>query len=664
MKTRRRVVLGTAAFVLFLSRVCSGAPVQVNDPAGLQVASAQEAITPDVAAVSEVVVAEPEVAAESEVVVVAPEAVAVSEVAAAAPEAVAMSDVTAASEDVAVSEAAAVPEIASALTADSVPNAAVTLQAQLVFEPYSILDVCDGADKEQAAATSTDREAEIRKEAGKDGLQDGKKGGDVVEKGSDKDVNNNNNDVAAFHEDAMTRDRFSICNTWAEPAYKITNVTSTKYLCRGCQACIDIQGRLERPIEKGSQVRVKLSLFIFEAFDETYDLCELLERNEAASTEAKATRCTVEPNSDGFRACLSLPDDIVPDVEADLKVLATNADGSLLFCLQGAAKVESQCPEGYASATAAKLIEDATIAKKRVASDESSPQQLETIVVKAKQTFKRGTVSTLLNDGDDTTVKKKARGSKKTFTSTTTKTTTVVVKESVTVQGDGRPRCSWASNPANIPMQVYHDTEWAVKGGFNRTNRYLFEMLILEGAQAGLSWSTIVAKRDAYREAYANFDYIKISDTFKSPAANEKLMQANIVKNRLKVEASLLNARLFRELLEELYPDQAKLDDQEGFWLYLQQFKIGGARVAQEKLKKKKERQNGECLIDEEEAKQELTCYSTRSLESDRLSAALKKRGFKFVGTTICYTYLIAVGMVEDHALAHLPGCHRHPSAE
>ncbi|KAG0222346.1 hypothetical protein BGW42_006678 [Actinomortierella wolfii] len=321
-----------------------------------------------------------------------------------------------------------------------------------------------------------------------------------------------------------------------------------------------------------------------------------------------------------------------------------------------------------ASATAAKLIEDATIAKKRVASDESSPQQLETIVVKVKKTSKRGAISTLLSDGDGdgdgATVKKKARGAKKTFTSTTTTTTTtVVVKESVTVQGDGLPRCSWASNPANVPMQVYHDTEWAVKGGFNRTNRYLFEMLILEGAQAGLSWSTIVAKRDAYREAYANFDYIKISDTFKSPAANEKLMQANIVKNRLKVEASLLNARLFRELLEELYPDQAKLDDQEGFWLYLQQFKIGGARVAQEKLKKK-ERQNGECLIDEEEAKQELTCYSTCSLESDRLSAALKKRGFKFVGTTICYTYLIAVGMVEDHALAHLPGCHRHPSAE
>ncbi|KAG0222345.1 hypothetical protein BGW42_006677 [Actinomortierella wolfii] len=311
MKTRRRVVLGTAAFVLFLSRVCSGAPVQVNDPASLQVASAQEAIAPDVAAVSEVVAA-PDVAVESEIVV-ASEAATVSE-AAAAPEAVAVSEVAAAPEDVAVSEAAAGPEIASAPTVDSVPNAAVTLQAQLVFEPYSILDVCDSADKEQAAAISTDREAEIRKEAGKDGLQDGKKGVVVVEKGSNKGVDNND-DVAVFHEDAMTRDRFSTCNTWAEPAYKITNVTSTKYLCRGCQACIDIQGRLERPIEKGSQVRVKLSLFIFEAFDETYDLCELLEKNEAASIDAKATRCTVEPNSDGFRACLSLPDDIVPDVQ-------------------------------------------------------------------------------------------------------------------------------------------------------------------------------------------------------------------------------------------------------------------------------------------------------------------------------------------------------------
>ncbi|KAG0264594.1 hypothetical protein DFQ27_001115 [Actinomortierella ambigua] len=245
--------------------------------------------------------------------------------------------------------------------------------------------------------------------------------------------------------------------------------------------------------------------------------------------------------------------------------------------------------------------------------------------------------------------------------------------------GDGRARCPWAAKQNNPKDTVYHDSEWAIEGGFDRSNRYLFEMLILEGAQAGLSWNTILNKRDGYRDAYANFDYIHISDTFHSPAANERLMQANIVKNRLKVEASLLNARLFRELLEELYPDQTKPEDQNGFWCYLQQFRIGAAKTAkaaaadgdspkksktQQGLKSGKVAGGVVATYDEEEAKQELTTFTTRSLESDRLCAALKKRGFKFVGSTICYTYLIAIGAVDDLGLAHFNSCFRHPSNE
>ncbi|KAF9121530.1 hypothetical protein BG015_005794, partial [Linnemannia schmuckeri] len=202
--------------------------------------------------------------------------------------------------------------------------------------------------------------------------------------------------------------------------------------------------------------------------------------------------------------------------------------------------------------------------------------------------------------------------------------------------GDGKTRCIWADNPRYPLLQIYHDEEWNHPKGFNHTNRYLFELLILEGAQAGLSWSTVLHKREAYREAYHQFDYHRIATTYKSPADNDRLLQTNIVKNKLKVQASMVNAKAFCELLEELYPDQTGLDDKKGFWMFLQDYK------------KKASKKN-----------KEPTEYLTRSAESDRLSEDLKKRGFKFVGSTIMYAYLQAAGIEQD-GIQHTTGCFRH----
>ncbi|KAK3815928.1 MAG: Methyladenine glycosylase-domain-containing protein [Linnemannia elongata] len=202
--------------------------------------------------------------------------------------------------------------------------------------------------------------------------------------------------------------------------------------------------------------------------------------------------------------------------------------------------------------------------------------------------------------------------------------------------GDGKTRCIWADNPRYPLLQAYHDEEWNHSEGFNHTNRYLFELLILEGAQAGLSWSTVLHKREAYREAYHQFDYHRIATTYKSPADNDRLLQTNIVKNKLKVQASMVNAKAFCELLEELYPDQTGLDDEMGFWMFLQDYKKKSGK-----------------------SKREPTEYLTRSAESDRLSEDLKKRGFKFVGSTIMYAYLQAAGIEQD-GIQHTTGCFRH----
>lgn len=174
-------------------------------------------------------------------------------------------------------------------------------------------------------------------------------------------------------------------------------------------------------------------------------------------------------------------------------------------------------------------------------------------------------------------------------------------------------RCEWARGELDV---VYHDTEWGVPV---HDDRKLFEFLILEGAQAGLSWSTILKKRDNYRAAYDNFDAAKIA---KYDARRKEILLQNegIVRNRAKVEASVLNAKAFLEVQKEFG----------SFDKYIWQFVGGKPQINQ--------------------------CKSLREVrasspESDAMSKDLKKRGFKFVGTTICYAFMQAVGMVNDHTV-------------
>ncbi len=179
---------------------------------------------------------------------------------------------------------------------------------------------------------------------------------------------------------------------------------------------------------------------------------------------------------------------------------------------------------------------------------------------------------------------------------------------------DERQRCSWATTPAMI---VYHDSEWGVP---QHDDRVLFEFLILEGAQAGLSWSTILAKRDAYRRAFSNFNPKSIA---RYDAAKTKQLMANegIVRNRLKIAATVQNARAFLAVQKEFG----------SFDAYIWQF-VGGKPIVNA-----------------------LTASSqiqARTEESDRMSRDLLKRGFKFVGPTICYAFMQAVGMVNDHLLS------------
>lgn len=173
-------------------------------------------------------------------------------------------------------------------------------------------------------------------------------------------------------------------------------------------------------------------------------------------------------------------------------------------------------------------------------------------------------------------------------------------------------RCAWAaSNPIFYP---YHDEEWGVP---SHDDRHLFEMLILEGAQAGLSWATILKKRRNYRKAYDNFDAAKIA---RYPPRKVAALVADegIVRNRLKVAASIGNARAFLAAQKEFG----------SFDAYVWKFVSG------------KPRQN---------AWESLKQLPARTAESDAMSRDLQKRGFRFVGSTICYAYMQAVGMVNDH---------------
>lgn len=181
-------------------------------------------------------------------------------------------------------------------------------------------------------------------------------------------------------------------------------------------------------------------------------------------------------------------------------------------------------------------------------------------------------------------------------------------------------RCPWCLSGNELYVR-YHDTEWGVPVHDDQTQ---FEFLILEGAQAGLSWSTILNKREGYREAFAGFDAERIARFGKREVA--RLMQnPGIVRNRLKIESTISNARQYLEL-------RGKEGD---FSRYLWSF-VGGKPI-QHRLKAP-----GDTPV--------------TTPESDALSKDLKKRGFRFVGSTIIYAHMQATGMVNDH----LVSCFRH----
>ena len=174
-------------------------------------------------------------------------------------------------------------------------------------------------------------------------------------------------------------------------------------------------------------------------------------------------------------------------------------------------------------------------------------------------------------------------------------------------------RCPWASKPLHAD---YHDREWGVPV---HDDRVLFEFLVLEGAQAGLSWDTILRKRDRYREVYDGFDPERVA-RFDARKRARLLADAGIVRNRLKVESSVGNARAFLAVQEEFGSFDA--------WVWRL---VGGHP-----------RQNAWTGLGDVPA---------RTAESDAMSRALQQRGFRFVGSTICYAYMQAVGMVNDHTV-------------
>ena len=180
-------------------------------------------------------------------------------------------------------------------------------------------------------------------------------------------------------------------------------------------------------------------------------------------------------------------------------------------------------------------------------------------------------------------------------------------------------RCGWAGTDPR--MIAYHDKEWGVPV---HDDRLLFEFLVLEGAQAGLSWQTILNKRDAYREAFAGFDPARVA-RFDSKRIARLMGNPGLVRNRLKIESAVTNARAYLDVQR-----------QAGSFDRLVWGFVGGSP-----------------RINRRRAKREVPA---RTAVSDALSAELQRRGFRFVGSTICYAYMQAIGMVNDHFM----GCFRH----
>lgn len=170
-----------------------------------------------------------------------------------------------------------------------------------------------------------------------------------------------------------------------------------------------------------------------------------------------------------------------------------------------------------------------------------------------------------------------------------------------------KKRCAWC-NLKNQKYVEYHDNEWGVA---NFDDKYLFEMLILESFQAGLSWECVLNKRDSFRQAYDDFDLEKVCN-YDEKKKQELISNAGIIRNKLKVNASVNNAKIFRDIKNEFGT----------FYNYLKTFT------------------NGETYYE---------VGLTSSELSDKISKDLKKRGMKFVGTTIIYSYLQAVGIINSH---------------
>lgn len=175
-------------------------------------------------------------------------------------------------------------------------------------------------------------------------------------------------------------------------------------------------------------------------------------------------------------------------------------------------------------------------------------------------------------------------------------------------------RCDWAVKPLDV---AYHDEEWGVP---SRDPRHLFEMLILEGAQAGVSWSIVLARREGYRKAFDGFDPVKMAAYGESKAA-ELLQDTGIIRNRAKIRAASQNARAWLALENPV----------EFLWSFT----------------------GGRTLVNEYQSFKEVPAVTP---EAEAMSKALKKAGFSFVGPTICYAFTQAVGMINDHLVT----CHRY----
>ena len=182
-----------------------------------------------------------------------------------------------------------------------------------------------------------------------------------------------------------------------------------------------------------------------------------------------------------------------------------------------------------------------------------------------------------------------------------------------------KTRCGWTKD--NVLMNAYHDDEWGVP---LHADDKLFEYLILDAFQAGLSWNTILNKRENFRKALDNFDYKKIA-TYDTSKLESLMLDAGIIRNRLKINATVINAKAFLSVQEEFG----------SFDTYIWQFV------------------NNKTIVNHWADLKEIPA---KSPESDAMSKDLMKRGFKFVGSTICYAFMQAAGMVNDH----LTSCYRH----